>query len=820
MSPETAGAAVMSPETTGPETAVSETMSPETAVSATTGPETTGPENRADAAAAGPADVTDAAGPAEVWARRLAGVPTVLEIPADRPRPLTRAAGTDRLPIAVPPETAEAVLARSGELAVTAPAFLLAAFGLMLGRMTGAGRLLVGVPAPAGDVLPVRIDIDDDHGPDAFVQSVHESLAWASAAEAATLRQIAERLGLDPSGPIHPLVQVSFAAPGEPAAQTEEADGAGPRFDLSVRIGQDGPDYTGHLEYATDLWSRDEADGFVLTFLAAVQQLAAAPAGEDTALADVRCISSAGLELLARLNQTAGDFPATSLDALFRAEAARRPDAVAVRDEKSALTYRGLADAAAEQARLLRAAGVRDGDAVLIAVQRSVAEAVAVLGTLWAGGTYVGVDLAQPAAHTARIVAKAAPTAAIVDEDGVEAVSRHSVPAVSPWQPDREPGGPPPAPAAADPDRVAYIAFTSGSTGEPKGVAVPHRGVIRLVHGADYLALGPGERVLRLSALAFDASTLELWGALLSGAALEVCPPGLLSPGELAEFIEDREVTVAWLTAGLFRLVQEFAPTSMGRMRQLLSGGDVVPHEHVARALRDNPGLTITNGYGPTENTTFTTFHSVTDPGQVDGPLPIGTPVPGTRVYVLDRRARLLAPGAVGELYAGGEGLAVGYVGDQAETDRCFGFFSPDVPERIYRTGDLVRIDRAGRIHFLGRADQQVKIRGYRIELTAISDALTGYPEVQDAVVTVADGAAADKRLLAAVRLAPGAAATPVDLRNRLAERFPSYMVPTLWAVVDRMPVTANGKIDRRALAAEAKPATAFGRKKTPRQPA
>jgi amino acid adenylation domain-containing protein len=391
---------------------------------------------------------------------------------------------------------------------------------------------------------------------------------------------------------------------------------------------------------------------------------------------------------------------------------------------------------------------------------------------------------------------------------------------VRPWRPDWEIGAAHVPTAASHPDRVAYIAFTSGSTGEPKGVVIPHRGVIRLVHDADYLMLGPDERVLRLSPLAFDASTFELWGALLSGATLEVCPPGLMSPAELGEFIEERRVTVAWLTAGLFRLVQELAPASLGTLRHLLSGGDVVPHEHVARALAEHPGLIITNGYGPTENTTFTTFHPVHRPEDVDGPLPIGAPVPGTRVYVLDRRGRLLAPGAVGELYTGGEGLAVGYVNDKEETDRCFGLFSPDVPERIYRTGDLVRIDQGGRIRFLGRADHQVKIRGYRIELTAISDALAGCPEVEDTIVTVVDGTAADKRLLAAVRLAPGTTITPVDLRNRLAERFPSFMVPVLWAVVDRMPVTPNGKIDRRALAAVAAPATAFAKRKASRRPA
>jgi acyl carrier protein len=197
----------------------------------------------------------------------------------------------------------------------------------------------------------------------------------------------------------------------------------------------------------------------------------------------------------------------------------------------------------------------------------------------------------------------------------------------------------------------------------------------------------------------------------------------------------------------------------------------------------------------------------VTRPEDIDGPLPIGTPVPGTRVYVLDERRRLVPPGAVGELYAAGAGLADGYLGDEAETARSFGRFSPDVPERLYRTGDVVRIDTRGRLRFLGRRDDQVKLRGYRIELSAISDALTAHPEVHDAVVTVTDADSAEKRLVAAVVPVEGAELATAGLRDFLAHRLPSYMVPTLWAVVDRVPVTGNGKVDRRALAAVAAPA-------------
>ncbi|MGW2559530.1 non-ribosomal peptide synthetase [Streptomyces sp. NPDC001514] len=777
----------------------------------------------------------------EFWRKQLDGVPSVLELPADRQRPAIQDAAGDRTVLDLGAEATTAVAERARELGVTPYAFLLGAFGLALSRWTGTRRLLVGVPllgrgtselerlvAVSGNLVPVRIDVDDDASADDYLRSVHASLALSIDAGDLPFEELVARLRVERSLGCHPLVQVCFGmhdqlvpqrlAAGDTTLRVEEGHGGGAQFDLTMLVGHAEPSFAGHVEYATSVWTQEEARAFIAGFRAAVEQLASGTTG---LLEDVRCMSAEGRARLDEINDTVRDFPETSLEALFRAAAARTPDAVAVRDETSELTYAQLAAAAAAQARLLREAGVGPGDRVLVGLDRSVAEAVAVLGVQWAGAGYVGIDLSQPDTHLARIVARAEPTAALagpVSGAAATRVAELGVGAVATWEPSWPAGtdeiDAPVAPE--DPARLAYVAFTSGSTGEPKGVCVPHRAVIRLVHDAGhdagYVRLGPGERMLRLSPLAFDASTLELWGALLTGATLEVHPAGPASPTELGAFLRERRITVAWLTAGLFRLVEEFAPDSLGGMRQLLTGGDVVPHEHAARALARHPGLVITNGYGPTENTTFTTTHSVTRPEDVDGPLPIGRPVPGTRVYVLDARRRLVPPGAVGELYTGGAGLADGYLGDKHETARSFGAFSPDVPTRLYRTGDVVRIDRDGRLRFLGRADDQVKLRGYRVELSAISDVLTGHPEVQDAVVTVTDGDSAEKRLVAAVVLAAGAQVDAVGLRALLQERLPAYMVPTLWAVVDRLPVTANGKVDRRALAARAVPAAQAAR--------
>ncbi|QQQ79993.1 amino acid adenylation domain-containing protein [Saccharothrix sp. 6-C] len=758
---------------------------------------------------------------ADFWLDRLDGAPTVLEVPTDRPRPAVQDPAGERLPLDLGGELTALVEDRARELGVTPFALLLASYGLALSRWTGVGRLLVGVSlygrdtaeltrlvAVAGNLVPVLLEVDDDASAVDYLRSVQESLALSIEAGALPFDELVTRLGLERGLGAHPLVQVSFGMHdqlvpqridvGDVGLRVEEGHGGGAQFDLSLLFGRSRPALGAQLEFATALWDEADARAFLADFTTAVRELATA----DGRLEDLRCLSTERRAALDSLNGPRHELPLVTADELVRRAARRSPDAVAVREDDLALTYAQLVGAAAEQARRLRELGVGRGDRVLVALDRSIAEVVAVLGAAWAGAAYVGVDLAQPESQVRHIVAKAAPKAALVSSP--EAVAHLGVPTCATWEPSWRPATE--EPAATGPDDLAYIAFTSGSTGLPKGVAVPHRAIVRLVHEPDFVRFTPDDRVLRLSPLAFDASTLELWGPLAGGAALEVNPPGLSSPTELAQFLLDRGVTVAWLTAGLFRLVEEFAPAGFGGLRQLITGGDVVPHAHVARVLERHPGIVVTNGYGPTENTTFTATHTVTSAAEVDGPLPIGTPLRGTRVHVLDRRHRVVPPGAVGELYAAGDGLADGYVDDEAESARGFGHFSPDVPERLYRTGDLVRIDRAGRLRFLGRRDDQVKLRGYRIELSAIADVLAADPRVRDAAVVVTDGDSADKRLVAAIVPADRAVGTD-ELRDLVADRLPAYMVPSLWAVVDQLPVTRNGKVDRRALTAVAAPA-------------
>jgi acyl-coenzyme A synthetase/AMP-(fatty) acid ligase len=246
----------------------------------------------------------------------------------------------------------------------------------------------------------------------------------------------------------------------------------------------------------------------------------------------------------------------------------------------------------------------------------------------------------------------------------------------------------------------------------------------------------------------------------------------------------------------LFRLVADYRPTAFAGVTQLLTGGDIVPPEQVRTVLRACPGLRITNGYGPTENTTFTTVHHVDDPAEVDNPLPIGAPIQGTRVAVLDHTGRLVPRGGIGELYVSGDGLALGYVGMPKETSAVFGPFSPEISGRLYRTGDLVRWDSQRRMCFLGRRDHQVKIRGFRIEMDGVARTLREHDAVTDAVVVTMTSGPGERRLLAGLVIAEPNRSTVEDVRAFAARRLPAHAVPALWAVVDSLPVTRNGKID------------------------
>ncbi len=500
-------------------------------------------------------------------------------------------------------------------------------------------------------------------------------------------------------------------------------------------------------------------------------------------------------------------YPAdATIPALFAAQVARDPDATAVVSGTGPVTYAELDRRSNALAWLLHRRGVSTDTPVGVAIGRGTGLVTALLAVLKAGGAYLPIDIGSPPARTATMIAAAG--ARLVLATAETAAALPPLAGVEMVRVDTEP---PPAsdrsvapPDVSHPLSLAYVSFTSGSTGAPKGAWIPHRAVIRLVSDPTFASLGPGERLLHLAPAGFDASTLEIWGALLTGATVVIAPPGPLGLPDIASLLRSAGVTVAWLPAALFHQLAEASIDAIAAVPVVLAGGDVLSADTVRAVLAARRGRPLVNGYGPTENTTFTACHVMTDPSQVGATVPIGRPIQHTTVHVLDSRGQPVPIGVAGELYTGGDGLARGYAGNAAATARAFVPDPSGHGTRLYRTGDLARWRADGTIEFLGRVDDQIKIHGFRVEPGETAAVLRQHPGVCDCVVLVA-GVGAQRHLIGYVTPADGVdpgSLRPSLLRDFLASRLPEYLIPTGFKAIDRLPRNANGKVDRAALPA------------------
>jgi len=487
-----------------------------------------------------------------------------------------------------------------------------------------------------------------------------------------------------------------------------------------------------------------------------------------------------------------------TIGGLFLETARRFPQREALRSGGCSLTYFQLHSEASQFALQLREAGIAPGDLIAISSRPSPEMIIGFLAILLAGGGCVPIDPTYPADRFAQLLADCGASIGLATagcETGyppgwkgriipIHAVGNAAAPAEL-------------AETALTAEHPAHLLFTSGSTGRPKGVLLTHRGVARLVRNQNFLTITPDDVFLQAAPASFDASLLEIWGPLLNGGRLVLLPDG---PGiaEIATAVREHGVTTLWLTSGLFQLLMSENPACLKGLRYLLSGGDVLSPPHVRRALASLPGTRLINGYGPTENTTFTTCHTIT-PADLEKPsIPIGKPIANTTVYLLDGMLRLVPIGVPGELFAGGDGLAIGYHGAAELTAEKF----INHPEfgRLYRTGDLCRRATDGTIEFLGRADQQVKVRGFRVELGEIEALLASHPDVREAKVAVRGEDAETKRILAWVIPGKLGEVQAADLNGFLAARLPAYMRPDAVGIVESFPLNANGKIQVSAL--------------------
>ncbi|NEN81312.1 non-ribosomal peptide synthase/polyketide synthase [Paenibacillus elgii] len=503
--------------------------------------------------------------------------------------------------------------------------------------------------------------------------------------------------------------------------------------------------------------------------------------------------------LVSVFNDTAIDYPRNkTIQQLFEEQTERSPERLAVAFEGHGLTYRELNERANRLAQTLRSEGVCPDQPVGLMAERSLEMIVGILGILKAGGAYVPIDPDYPEERIRYMLEDSGAKLLLVrggermhtDFAGkIVDLSQDDVYSDDSSNPD----------AAAGPTDLAYIMYTSGTTGKPKGVMVEHRNVVRLVKNTNFADLDEETRILQTGAVAFDASTFEIWGALLNGGELYLTSQDvILSTAKLKQAIRQYGITTMWLTSPLFNQLSQEDSGLFGGLKTLLVGGDALSVPHINRVLRDHPGLCIVNGYGPTENTTFSTTYAIT--GEQTDTVPIGRPIRNSTAYVVDSALKLQPVGAWGELIVGGDGVSRGYLNRPELTAEKFIASPVREGERCYRTGDLVRWRADGTLEYKGRMDGQVKIRGYRIELGEVEAYLSKIASVQTAVVIAREDETGQKQL--AAYYTSDRPLSPDELKAKLVKELPGYMIPAYLMQVEQMPLTPNGKIDRKALPA------------------
>ncbi|GGP87303.1 hypothetical protein GCM10010231_66630 [Streptomyces sindenensis] len=774
----------------------------------------------------------------------MADLPAELVLPTDRPRPAVASHRGDTVPFQLDAELHRSLAELAREQGASLFMVLHAAVATLLSRLGAGDDIPVGT-AVAGrtddaldelvgffiNTLVLRTDVSGDPAFTEVLRRVKDTDLDAYAHQDLPFERLVDTLGPERALSLHPLFQVMLTLENTADAAvdlpgvTVEPHPVGldiAKFDLmfglkerhtteGVPVGIEGG-----IEYSADLF--DAAT--VASFAARLKRLLVAVAADPgRRVREIDLLAADERALLLGDPSTGTDHgtrhSAPSIAARFAEQVARTPDAIAVStDGGGSLTYRELDARANRLAHRLSRAGVRAESTVAVLMDRSEHLLVATLAVLKAGGVYVPLDARSPGTRLHRTIVETAAAVLLTDSaaevpelpEGT-AVITADLDAVLADGSSAGPG------VAVRPEQLAYIMFTSGSTGRPKGVAVTQADV--LAFAADHRwQSGAHQRVLLHSPYAFDATTYEIWVPLLNGGEVVIAPPGQLDLTRLGELVADRGVTGLFLTAGLFRLLAEDHPAALAGVAEVWAGGDVVPARAVRRVLEHCPGLIVTDAYGPTETTTFATSHSVDRPDAVPAVMPIGRAMDGMRTYVLDERLQPVPAGVPGELYISGAGLARGYFGRPDDTAAAF-LADPYGPPgtRMYRTGDTVRHRDAGRLEFLGRADDQVKVRGFRIELGEIEDALLRRPSVGATAVVVREDLPGSKRLVAYLVPARGAAADQDEVRQALAAELPDYMVPSAFVTLDALPLTDNGKLDRAALPAPAVPETASARK-------
>ncbi|MBC9929146.1 non-ribosomal peptide synthetase [Chitinophaga qingshengii] len=764
----------------------------------------------------------------DYWKTQLSNV-EALQLPTDYSRPAVQSIRGRTRHFELDKALSDRLQQLSQQEGATLFMTCLSVFNILMYRYTGADDICVGTPIAGRtqqetegligffiNTLALRADLSDNPSFVSLLQQVKQTTLSAYEHQEVPFEKIVELVVKDRDMSRHPLFQVMFVLQNMPEADSLEmgtvqmsalgTEEVAAKFDLTVYL-QEGPQgLNGFVVFCADLFTDETIDRMMRHFK---QLLEAATTNPAAAIRDLPLLSvEEQAQLQHAFNDTAKPYPQDkTIPALFSEQAKLTPTAPALVFGEQTLTYQELEQRANRLANYLRRKGVREEEMVPVCLDRSPELIVAILGILKAGAAYVPVDADYPEERIALMLADTHAAIAISDT-AAGAVLRSTKPDLEIIHMDE---------AAtilydestAAPDiniqynSLAYVIYTSGSTGRPKGVMVTHQNVVSLVKGTDYISLTPADIMLSTGSPSFDASTLEYWGMLLNGGLLVLCPlHTLLDHTLLKAEISNRKVTKMWFTASWLNQLTDTDITVFEGLDTILAGGEKLSEQHIERIHKTYPDLTIINGYGPTENTTFSLTYQVDDQS-LKHTIPIGRPLSNRQAYILDEQRHLCPIGVPGEIYVGGAGLSRGYLDRPELTTERFVEHSFDnrTTTRLYRTGDVGRWLPDGSIVYMGRTDDQVKIRGYRIEPGEIENVLLTSEQVKQAVVIAAkDEQGAFSSLIAYI--VPAGVFEKEAINAYLHERLPEYMVPSVLVELEQLPLTTNGKVDKRALPA------------------
>lgn len=757
------------------------------------------------------------------WLHQFREAVNVLELPADYPRQNSGVQTGKVVQAAIPAALTAQLKSIAGKQGVSFFMLLLAGFKALLYRYTGQQDITIGTPSAGREhsdledqagfyvnTLALRSRFNAETSFAALLEEVRKNTLAAYEHQYYPFDQLVEELAIKRETGRSPLFDIMLVL------QNTDSDGHLPekyagfdikdyplelqssKFDLTIEMWETAGAVKMSFEYNTGLFSKARITRMTTHY---INLLAAAAENIQLPVTKLEYMDAGEKQhILQQLSGSGSKLPPDStVTKLFEETAAQYPDAPALADEQHTYTCQQLNNRATSLAHYIsKQHAVTNNSVVAVVMSRTAGFITAMLAVLKSGAAYLPLERNTPVDRIKLLLAQTDAVLLITDDEVLKTSLTTDIPVLIPEEihfnisPEKQQ-----IPISITGNSLAYIMFTSGSTGTPKGVMVNHKSIVRLVKDTNYISLGPADKILQTGSLSFDAATFEIWGALLNGGTVQLLDlMHLLDTQQLAAAIRDKAITTMWFTASWFNQLADQDPTLFKPLRHILAGGEQLSPSHIRKVQAACPGIRITNGYGPTENTTFSICGEV--PFLPDSPVPLGKPITHSTVYIVDRQLQPVPVGIPGEILLGGEGLSTGYIGDAARTAQQF-ITHPFLPgEKVYRSGDLGMWLENGTIAFLGRTDDQVKIRGYRVEPGEIAHTVQRITGVKEAFVLVEKNEQGDKMLVC--YYVPLQEVNAAAFRSALKAQLPDYMIPALFIPLEKAPLNKNGKLDRTAL--------------------